>query len=172
MVTHQFWQIHNISNVLKKTLSDNEPPRKRLLGLFLDNLFQHIFQVVHIIVFKPTHSTSTDLDAFSNRKVDGLVRDNDVTSLTKTRYHTADGRERLGIDDASRHAQVCGNISLGLHVYILGAVEAGGTTGADAVCAEGLYGFLLERFRGEEVVEVVGSEVRNGAAVGELGFGS
>jgi hypothetical protein len=57
-------------------------------------------------------------------------------------------------------------------VHILGAVEAGGTTGPDAVGAEGLDGFLLERVIGEEVVEVVGREVRYGAAVGELGFGA
>jgi hypothetical protein len=62
-------------------------------------------------------------------------------------------------------------VGLGLHVYILGAVEAGRTTGTNAVCAEGLDSLLLERFVRNEVVVVVRGEIRDGAAVGQLRFG-
>jgi hypothetical protein len=63
-------------------------------------------------------------------------------------------------------------VGLGLHVYILGAVEAGRTTGTNTVCAEGLDSLLLERFICDEVVVVVRGEVCDGAAVGQLRFGA
>jgi len=53
-------------------------------------------------------------------------------------------------------------------VYILCAVESGRTAGADAVGAESLDGFLFESLVRDEVVEIEGGEVRDGAAVREL----
>ena len=67
---------------------------------------------------------------------------------------------------------MCSNIRLRLHVYVLRAVEARRTTRADAICAERLDGLLLESLVCDEVVEVVGREVRDGAAVGEFRLGT
>jgi hypothetical protein len=57
-------------------------------------------------------------------------------------------------------------------VNVLRTVEAGGTTRPYAVGAEGLDGLLFESLVCDEVIEVVGREVRDGAAIGELDFGS
>lgn len=55
-------------------------------------------------------------------------------------------------------------------MHVLRAVEARGTTGSNAIGAEGRDGAFFEVFVGDEVVVVVGGEVGNGAAVGEAGF--
>jgi hypothetical protein len=57
-------------------------------------------------------------------------------------------------------------------VYILCAVESGRTTGANAIGAKGLDSLLFQRLVCDEVVEVEGGEVRDGAAIGELRLGS
>ena len=51
----------------------------------------------------------------------------------------------MRVDDACRDAQVCSNVLLCLHVYVLRAIEAGRAARADAVGAERLDSFLLER---------------------------
>ena len=113
----------------------------------------------------PAYCTSRDLNALAYGEVDGLVCNNDVSALAEGRDNTRYGGKGLRIDDAGWHAQVCGDVLLCLHVYILRAVEAGRTARADAVGAEGLDGFLFKRLVGDEVVEVEGGEVRDGAAV-------
>jgi hypothetical protein len=67
---------------------------------------------------------------------------------------------------------MCCYVGLRLHVYILCAIETGRTTGTNTVCSESLDGLLLECLVCDEVVKVVGCEVRDSAAVGELRFGS
>ena len=70
------------------------------------------------------------------------------------------------------HAVVPRNAAISasnLHVYVLSAVEAGGAAWSDAIGSESLDRALFERFVGDEVVEVVGGEVGDGAAVGEFG---
>jgi hypothetical protein len=51
-------------------------------------------------------------------------------------------------------------------VHVLGAIESRRSTGADAICSEGLDGLLFERLVGDEVVEVVGREVCDDLAAG------
>ena len=57
-------------------------------------------------------------------------------------------------------------------MHVLRAVETGWAAGSDAVGAEGLDGFFFESVVRHEVVEVVGGEVRDCAAVGEFDFGA
>ena len=118
----------------------------------------------------PSHRTPRNLDALADREIDRVVRDDDIAPLAKSRDHTGDGREGLGVHDASPGTQELGNIGLGLHVHVLRAIEAGGSARAHAVGAQCLDGFLLEGLVGDEVVEIVRGEVGNGAAVGEFGF--
>jgi hypothetical protein len=63
-------------------------------------------------------------------------------------------------------------VRLRLHVYILGAVEAGRAAWADAVSAQSLDGFLLESLICDKVVVVVGGEIHDRTAIGELRLGS
>lgn len=64
------------------------------------------------------------------------------------------------------------NLGLGAFVHILCAVEAWGSARADAICPQGLNRLLFERFIGDKVVVVVGSEIGNGFATGKLGLGA
>lgn len=57
-------------------------------------------------------------------------------------------------------------------MYILGAVETGRAAGADAVGAQRLNGFLLQCLVCDKVVEIVGCEIGDGAAVGKLRLGA
>lgn len=60
------------------------------------------------------------------------------------------------------------DVRFGLDMYVLSTIETRGPARAHTVRAEGLNGFLLESVIGDEIVEVVGGEVCDGAAVGEL----
>ena len=123
-------------------------------------------------MFEPAHCTPRDLNALAYGEVDGIVCNNDVAALAEGGNDTRDGGEGLRVDDAGRDAQVCGDILLCLHVYVLRAIEAGRAARADAVGAERLDSFLLERLVCDEVVEVQRGEVGDGAAVGELRLGA
>ena len=57
------------------------------------------------------------------------------------------------------------NICLSLNVYILGAVEARRSAGAYAVGTQRLYSLFFQRLIPNEVVEVIGGEVRDGTAI-------
>ncbi len=57
-------------------------------------------------------------------------------------------------------------------MHILGAVESRWRAGANTVGAEDLNGAFLEVRVRAESVEIVGCEVCDGAAIGELGFGT
>lgn len=78
----------------------------------------------------------------------------------------------MRVDYAGWRANVGRDVSFGLDMHILGSVEAWGATGAYTVGAECLDGFLFEGFIGDEVVEIVGGEVCDSAAVGELASGA
>lgn len=95
-------------------------------------------------MLEPAHRAPADLHALPDRIVDGAISNDNVAALAETGNDTADGGEGLRVNDACGNTQVCGNISLGLHVDVLGAVETRRATGADAVGAQGLYGFLLK----------------------------
>jgi len=123
-------------------------------------------------VFEPAHCTPRDLNALAYREVDGVVCNNDVAALAEGWDDTRDGGEGLCVDDACRDAQVCSDVLLCLHVYVLRAIEAGRAARADAVGAERLDSFLLERLVCDEVVEVQRGEIGDGAAVGELRLGA
>ena len=170
--THQFRQIRHIPDTLEQPFRNDEPPRKRLLALLLDSSLQHPLQIRHIIMLVPSHRAPTNLNALPDGKVDRLVRNNDIAPLAEARNDAGDGREGLRVDDAGRHAEVGRDVRLRLLVHVLGAVETWRAAGADAICAEGLDSLFFEDLGGEEVVEVVGCQVRHGAAVGELRFGS
>lgn len=62
------------------------------------------------------------------------------------------------------------DVSFGFDMHVLSAVETRRPAGAHAVRAEGLNSFLFESLIGDEIVEVIGGEVGDGAAVGELAF--
>lgn len=170
--TYKLRQIRRIAHVLEESLTDDEPSCEGFPALLLDDLHKHPLQILHIIMLKPPNRTPRDLNALPNSKTNALVRHNDITPLTERGDHTTDGRERLSINDAGVDADVGGHVGLGLHVHVLGAVEAGGAAGADAVGAEGGDGAVLDCVGGDEVVEVVGGEICDGAAVGQAGFGS
>ena len=104
--------------------------------------------------------------------VDGAVGDNDIAPFGKRRDDARDGGEGLRVHDAGRLAEEGGDVGFGLDVHVLRAVEAGRTAGADAVGPQGLDGFFLEGVVRDEVVEVVGGEVRDGAVVAEFDFGA
>jgi hypothetical protein len=170
--TYQLRQVNHISNVLKQPLCDDESPGQRLLRLLLDDLFQHVLQVFHIIVLVPPNRAPANLHTLPDREVDSLIRNNDVATLREGRNDARYGRERLRVYDACGNAEVCSNIRLRLHMYVLRAVEARRTTRADAICAESLDGFLFQSLVCDKVIEVVGGEVRDGAAVGEFRLGT
>lgn len=58
-----------------------------------------------------------------------------------------------------------GYVGFGLHVDILRPVEAGRAAWADAVVSQDLDSFFFDGFVREKVVEVVGGEVCDDAAV-------
>jgi hypothetical protein len=114
----------------------------------------------------------TNLQPLPNRIIDRSIRNNDIASLAECWNHTRDRRESLCVNDASFGAKTRRDVGLRLHVDILRAVELGGSARPDTVCAEGLDGFFFDLLVADEVVEVVGREIRDGPAVGEFYFGS
>ena len=51
---------------------------------------------------------------------------------------------------------------------VLGTVETGRTARPDAIVSKSLNGLFLQGFVGDEVVEVVACEVRDGSSVGQF----
>lgn len=119
----------------------------------------------------PPYCASADLHALPDGIVDCLVRYDDVAALAERGDDAGDGGEGLCVDDTRGYTKMCCDVRLGLHVYVLRAVEAGRATRADPICAEGLDGLLFECLVCDEVVVVVGCEIRDGAAVGEFRLG-
>ena len=120
----------------------------------------------------PAHRTPRNLDPLPDRVVDRAVRNNHVPPFGKGRDDARDGGEGLRVHDAGRLAEEGGDVGFGFDVHVLRAVEAGGAAGADAVGAQGLDGLFFDGVVRDEVVEVVGGEVRDGAVVGEFDFGT
>jgi hypothetical protein len=125
-------------------------------------------QILHVIVLVPPHRAPRNLQSLFDGIVDRFVGDNDISPLAKRWDDTRYRRERLRVDDAGARAEECSNVRLNLHVDVLCAVESRGATGPHAVGAEGLNGALFEVLIRDEVVVVVGREVRDGSAIGEL----
>jgi hypothetical protein len=171
-LAYQLRQVNHVANVLEQALGDDEAPRQRLPGLLLDQVLEHVLEVLHVVVLVPLDGAAADLHALADGKVDGLVGDDDVAALAERGDDAGDGGKGLRVDDARRHAQVRRDVCLGLHVHVLRAVEAGRAAGADAIGAQRLDGLLLERLVADEVVVVVRREVRDGAPVGELRLGA
>ena len=55
-------------------------------------------------------------------------------------------------------------------MYILSAVELRRTAGTNTICSQSLYSFLFDLIISDEIVEIVGREIRNCSTVGEFGF--
>ena len=99
-----------------------------------------------------------------------LIGYDDITALAKGREGTGQGGIGVGVYDATLGTEEGCDVGFGLHVDILGAVELGRTAGANSVGAQRLDGLFLDGLVGIEVVKVVGSEVRDGLSVGQLGL--
>ena len=120
----------------------------------------------------PPDRAPTYLNPLPNRIIHGAVRHNDIPSLRKGWNDTRYCREGLRVDYTGWRANMGSDVGFCLDMHVLGSVEAWGPAGAHAVGAEGLDGFLFEGFVGNEVVEVIGGEICDGAAVGELASGA
>ena len=163
--TDNFRQINHITNILKQALSDNEPPRQRLLRLLFRDFRQNPLQVLHIIVLIPSDRTPRDLEAFLDRIVHRFIRNDDISSFRESRNNTRYGRKGLSVNNASRRPQKCSDICLDLHVYILRAVEAWRTARPNAVCTKGLYSSLFQILIRVQIVVIVRREVSDSSAI-------
>lgn len=161
-------QVDHVTHGLEEPLGDDESPGQGFVALLLGDLAQDPLKILRVIVFVPSHGRPTDLESFADGIIDRLVGDDDVAPLAECWDHTADRAKRLRVDDAGRSAQESGDISFDLHVYILGAVEARGSTWPHAVSAQRLNRAFFEHLIGDEVVEVVRGEVGDGAAIGQF----
>ena len=123
-------------------------------------------------MFIPPHTTPGDLYSLADGKIDSFIGNDDIPSLAEGRNDAGDGGEGLRVDDACLSAEMRGNIRFGLDVHVLGAVEARRRAWAHAVRSEDLDGTFLEMRVGTEGVEIVGCEIRHGAAIRELRLGS
>lgn len=84
-MTHDPWQIHQLTRVLENPLGDDKPPLQRPtlpLGIPLNTL-QHPLQILHIIRLEPLDRRPGNLHTLLDPEIDGLVDDDDVPSLGK-----------------------------------------------------------------------------------------
>jgi len=169
-ITYDFRQIYTIADVLEQALSDDEAPSQRFPCLLLHNLLQHPLQILHIVMFIPANRAPANLQSLPDRIIARLICHDNIAPLAERRDDTGNRREGVGVHNACLRAQMRRNVRLGLHVHILRAVELRGSAGPDAIGAQGLDRLLFDLLVGHEVVVVVGCEIRDGAAVGELGF--
>ena len=79
--SYHFGEVHSVANGLEETLSDDEFASQRLLRLFLRDFAQHSFQVLHVVVFVPSHRASRDLDSLPDGEVDRFVCYNDIAAF-------------------------------------------------------------------------------------------
>ncbi len=61
---------------------------------------------------------------------------------------------------------MCCYVSLGLNMYVLGSVKPRGAAGANTIVPEDLDSFLFESLVRDKIVEVVGGEIGDSAAIG------
>ena len=118
----------------------------------------------------PVNSASGDLNPLADCIVHRSICNYDITPLTESWDDTADCREGLSIYNARWRTEVGRDIGFGLDVYILSAVEARRGARAYAVGTQDLYSLFFEGFVCDEVVKIVGGEVGDRTAVGELGL--
>ncbi len=111
-----------------------------------------------------------NLESFPDSIVDCAIRNDDIPSFAKRRDDTGDSRESLRIHDTFLRAQAGSNVCLRLHMNILGAVELRRATRSNSISPESLDRLFFDLLVANEVVEIVGSEIRHGPAVRELDF--
>lgn len=110
-------------------------------------------------MFVPPYVTPADLYAFPNCKINGFVGHYDVSPLAEGRNDAGNCRKRLSVDNACLSAKMGGDVSFGLDMHVLGAVEPWRGARAYAVGAEDLNGAFLEVGIGTEGVEIVGGKI-------------
>lgn len=120
----------------------------------------------------PPNGAPRNLHPLPDGIVDRLVRYNDIPSLGERRDYTGYCRERLRIDDARRGAQECRNVSLDLHMHVLGAIKPGRAAWPNPISPHGLNRPFFQILVGDEIVEIVGGEIRHGSSIGQLGTGT
>lgn len=164
--TYKLRKVYIVPNHLKETLSNDESPGQNLLlCLLFSNSFQDPLQVFHVVVLVPLDVAPRGLQTVPNRIVDHFVGYDNITTFAEGRKGTGYSRKSMSIYDAALSTKECGNIGFGLHVDILSAVELRRTAWPDAICAQSLYGFLLDGFVGIEIIEIVGGEIGDGFPV-------
>ena len=114
----------------------------------------------------------TNLQTLPNSIIDRAIRNNNIASLTESRNNTGNCREGLRINNTTFRAKARRDVRLRLHVYILSAIELRRSARSNTVCSKSLNGLFFNLLVADEVVEVVGGEVRYGPAVGEFHFRS
>lgn len=167
--TYQRRQISHVANVFKYTLSHNEPPRQWLPCLLLDYPLQHPLQVFHVAMLVPSNCASRNLNPLPYCVPNSLVGNDNVSTFRECRYDTANNAESLRVDDACRYSQMCCHVGLCLHVHIHRTVEAWRSARSNSIRAQRRYGLFLKRLVADKVVEVIRSQVRHCAAIGEAG---
>lgn len=156
--------------LLKERFSNDKPATERFIPLLLTYLRQHALEILHVVMGIPPDHAARDLHAFSQGIVTAFVGDDDISALGECWNHARRRGKRLGVQDTGRDAEEGGDICFGLHVDILRAVEARRATRADTMSAQGFDGAALEILVGDEVVVIVGCEIGDGVAAGELGL--
>ena len=121
-------------------------------------------------MFVPPNRAPRYLNTLSNSIIDRSIRNDDVASLRKCRNDARDGGKCLSIDNACGSSQVCCYICFGLDMYILCAIKPRGAAGTNSVGAKDLDSFLFQRLITNEIVEIVGSEVCDCAAIRQFRF--
>lgn len=133
--TYQPREINAVADSLEKALGDDESAGQLLPRLLLRHPSHDTFQIIHVSVVVPFDVAPGDLQASAYGEVDGAIGNDDVASLAEGGYDTGDGGESLGVNNASLGANVRRDVSLRLHVYILGAVKLRRPAGTNTVGA-------------------------------------
>jgi hypothetical protein len=111
-----------------------------------------------------------NLQSLPDSIIDRAIRNNDISSLAERRDNTRDGGESLRINNTILRAKARSNVRLGLHMNILRAVELRRATRSNAICPESLDSLLLDLLIANEVIEIIGREIRHSPAIRELDF--
>jgi hypothetical protein len=111
-----------------------------------------------------------NLQSLPDSIIDRAIRNNDISSLAKRWNNTRDSGKSLRIHNALLCTKVRSNVRFRLHMNILRAVELRWSTRSNTIRPESLDSFLLNLLIANEVVEIVGREIRHGPAVRELDF--
>ncbi len=113
----------------------------------------------------PVYRAPGDLNAFPHRIIHRPVGNDDVSTFRKCGNDARDGRKGLRIYNGGGYTQMGGYVGFSLHVDILSPVEAGWAAWTDTIVSQDLNSLFFDGFVREKVVEVVGGEVCDDAAV-------